>query len=87
MSGEEHNNNITVKQLVDVIDYPRDGNSKIQICTTDGNWEDFDEVRSCSSFLDAIKDCTVYEIGAIAENVIRIDIDWEKFCKGDNKDD
>ena len=86
MSGEEHNNKITVKQLIDLIDYNGDGNVRIQVCTSDGDWEDFDEVRSCSSFLDAIENCTVNEFEAIDNNVIRIDIDWTEFCKGDKDD-
>lgn len=77
---------VTVRQLIDLIDYNGDGNVRIQVCTSDGDWEDFDEFRSCSSFLDAIGNCTGNEIGVIDKNVIRIDIDWEKFCKGDKDD-
>ena len=77
---------LTVRQLIDLIDYNGDGNVRIQVCTSDGDWEDFDEFRSCSSFLDAIENCTVNEFGAIDNNVIRIDIDWTEFCKGDKDD-
>lgn len=84
---KDNSDRITVKQLLDLIDYNGDGNVKIQVCTKGGDWEDFDEFRSCSSFLDAIENCTVNEFGAIENNVIRIDIDWSEFCKGDNKDD
>lgn len=77
---------VTVGQLMDLIDYNGDGTVRIQVCTKDGDWEDYDEVRSDSSFLEAIENCFVNEMSAIGKRVIRIDIDWSEFGKG-NEDD
>ena len=86
MSKEGNNDRVTVGQLIDLIDYNREGTVVIQVCIKDGDWEDYDNVRSDSSFLEAIENCKVNEMSAIAERVFRIDIDWSEFNKGEQND-
>ena len=84
----EKNENITVGQLINLIDpdFTGDGTERIQVCIQDGEWEDYDEIGIYSSFIDAISNCKVKEIGAICKNVFRIDIDWSEFNKGEQND-
>lgn len=66
-----------LNELLDVIDYHRDSElERIQICKPDSDWDDFDEVSSSSSLLVPFGNAKVKCIGAIAENVIRVEIDW-----------
>ena len=66
-----------LNELLDVIDYHRDSELEhIQICNPDSDWDDFDEVSSSSALLRPFGNAEVKCIGAIAENVIRVEIDW-----------
>lgn len=66
-----------LNELLDVIDYHRDSElERIQICRPDSDWEDFDEVSSSSALLCPFGNAEVRCIGAIRENVIRVEIDW-----------
>ena len=68
-------------ELLDVIDYNRESqNEKLQICTKDG-WDEFDEVLTSSMLLLPLYKADVKAVGAIEENVIRVDIDWDKLDK------
>lgn len=68
---------MTLNELLDVIDYNRESElERIQICKPDSDWEDFDEVVSSSALLRPFGNAKVRCIGAIAENVIRVEIDW-----------
>lgn len=76
-------------ELIDVYDYNRESETqKIQICRPNANWEDYDEVMSGSVLLLPLYNAKVLEIGAIDENVLRVDIEWEKEwfnCGNDNE--
>ena len=66
-------------ELIDVYDYNRESETqKIQICIPNANWEDFDEVMAGSVLLLPLYNAKVLEIGAIDENVLRVDIEWDK---------
>lgn len=68
---------MTLNELLDVIDYNRESTyEKIQICRPDSNWDDCDEVLTSSALLCPFGDANVNEIGAVGENIIRVDIDW-----------
>lgn len=68
---------ITLCQLLDVIDPHRESEiEKIQICRPNENWEDFDEVLSCSSLLVPLYNAEITELSAIGEATIRVNIDW-----------
>ena len=74
---------MTLNELIDVIDPNRDSEKEIiQICAPGKDWEDFDEVLTSSVLLCPIGKAKVKTIGAIAEDVIRVDIDWN-FLKED----
>ena len=66
-------------ELIDVYDYNRESETKkIQICRPNENWEDCDEVSTCSAILIPFYGFTVKEIGAIDEDVIRVDLEWDE---------
>lgn len=68
---------MTLNELLDVYDYNRESKTEyIQICRPDGNWDDFDEVLTSSALLCPFGNAKVECIGAVAENCIRVDIDW-----------
>ena len=68
---------MTLNELLDVIDYNRESETqKIQLCRPGANWEDCDEVSTSSALLCPFGNAKVKEIGAIDEDVIRVDIDW-----------
>ena len=68
---------MTLNELLDVIDYNRESEyEKIQICRPDANWDDCDEVLTSSALLCPFGNAKVNSIGAVNENVIRVDIDW-----------
>ncbi len=67
-------------QLLDLIDYNRESEieKKIQICRPNGDgWDDFDEVSTASALLLPIYKAEIQEMGAVAEDVIRVSIDWD----------
>lgn len=66
-----------LNELLDVIDRHRESElDRVQICKPDSDWEDFDEVLSSSALLCPFGNAEVKCIGAIRENVIRVEIDW-----------
>jgi hypothetical protein len=68
---------ITLNDLLDLIDYNRESETeKIQICRPDSDWDDCDEVGTSSALLCPFGNAEVKCIGAVDENVIRVDIDW-----------
>ena len=72
---------MTIKELVKAIG--KSDIEKIQICRP-GSWDDFDEVTTSSPLLIPFGDAKVEELGAIAENVIRVTLDGNevKYIKG-----
>ena len=68
---------MTVKELLDVIDKSRDSCIGLQVCTKDGDWEDYDFLHTHSAIMDSIADKEIKCMGAIETDVFRIDIDWE----------
>ena len=73
---------ITVGQLLKVINI--NGDERIQVCNQYGDdWNEYDDVSAESSLLDAISACEVKVVGAIKKDIIRIDIDWSEFNKGE----
>ena len=70
---------MTLAELLDVIDYNRDSTTQtIQLCRCGGEWEEVDETVTSSSLLLPLYTAKVKEIGAIDENVFRVDIDWDE---------
>lgn len=68
---------MTLNELLDVIDYNRDSTiDYIQICRLNSDWDDYDEVLTSSNLLCTIGNAKVKCVGAVAENVIRVEIDW-----------
>lgn len=68
---------MTLNELLDVYDYNRESQTEyIQICRPDGNWDDCDQVSTSSALLCPFGNAKVNEIGAVGENIIRVDIDW-----------
>ena len=68
---------MTLNELLDVIDYNRDSTiEKIQICRPDSDWDDCDEVLTSSALLCPFGNAKIRCIGAVDENVIRVEIDW-----------
>lgn len=68
---------MTLNELLDVIDYNRDSElEKVQICRPDSDWDDCDEVGTNCALLCPFGNARVKCIGAVAENVIRVEIDW-----------
>lgn len=68
---------MTLNELLDVIDYNRDSTTeKIQICKPDSDWDDCDEVATSSALLCPFGNAKVKVIGAVDEDVIRVEIDW-----------
>lgn len=68
---------MTVKELLDVIDRNRDCDSQIiQVCVRSKDWEDFEVLHTNGTLIDAIADKRIKCMGAIGEDVFRIDIDW-----------
>ena len=70
---------ITLGDLIDLIDYNRDSkNQMIQICCAGGDWDEYDTVSISSSLLEPLEECLVKEIGAEGVNIIRVDIEWKR---------
>lgn len=68
---------MTLNELLDVIDYNRDSTiDKIQICRPNADWDDCDEVLTSSALLFPFGNAKVKCVGAVAEDVIRVEIDW-----------
>ena len=66
-------------ELLDVYDYNRDSETqKIQICRPNSNWEDCDEVLAGSVLLLPLYNAKVNVIGAVGEDIIRVDIEWDE---------
>ena len=64
-------------ELIDVIDCNRDSDiEKLEICRPDSDWEDFDTCLARSAILVPLYQQNVKCIGAVDENVIRVEIDW-----------
>lgn len=73
---------MTVRELLDVVDYNRESTiEKIEVCRPSMNWEDVDEVGTSSALLIPLYDARIVCMAAVAENVIRIDIEWDKVIK------
>ena len=68
---------MTLNELLDVYDYNRESETQyIQICRPNSNWDDCDQVLTSSALLCPFGNAKVNEIGAVGEDVIRVDIDW-----------
>jgi hypothetical protein len=68
---------MTLNELLDVYDYNRESETQyIQICRPNSNWDDYDQVLTSSALLCPFGNAEVNEIGAVGEDVIRVDIDW-----------
>ena len=66
-------------ELLDVYDYNRESEThKIQICRPNSDWEDWDEVLAGSVLLLPLYNAKVKEIGAVDEDIIRVDIEWDE---------
>lgn len=66
-------------ELLDVYDYNRESETeKIQICRPNSDWDDCDEVFAGSVLLLPLYNAEVKEIGAVDENIIRVDIEWDE---------
>ena len=66
-------------ELLDVYDYNRESKiQKIQICRPNSDWEDWEEVLAGSVLLLPLYNAKVKDIGAAGENIIRVDIEWDK---------
>lgn len=66
-------------ELLDVYDYNRESETqKIQICHPNADWEDFDEALAGSVLLLPLYNAKVKEIGAVGEDIIRVDIEWDE---------
>lgn len=64
-------------ELIDVIDHERESKIEyLEICRPNGNWEDCDLCLTSSALLIPLYHQTVKAIGAVEENIIRVDIDW-----------
>lgn len=75
---------ITLNDLLDLLDYNRESTTeRIQICRPDADWDDYDELGTCSPILEPLLDAEVNEIGAISEGVTRVDIDWDSVRKAE----
>ena len=69
---------VKVKHLIDLIDYNRESETEmVQVCRMGGEWDEVDEVSTASALLVPIYEAPIKYMGAVAENVIRIDIDWD----------
>ena len=69
---------VKVKHLIDLIDYNRESERElIQVCRMGAEWDEVDEVSTASALLVPIYEAPIKCMEAVAENVIRIDIDWD----------
>lgn len=68
---------VKVKDLINLIDYNRESERDlIEVCRMSGDWEDYDTMCTSSPLLFPIYEAPIECMGAIKENTIRIDIDW-----------
>lgn len=75
-NGKRFSDGITLADFLDLIDVNREGDEVIQLTNADEdcNWDDFDQFRIGSSFLDKFSNWNVTEVAAISKDVIRIGI-------------
>lgn len=66
-------------ELIDLIDYNRESEAEIlQIIRPDSDYDVYDSILTSSALLVPLYDAEVKSIGAIGEDIIRIEIDWKK---------
>lgn len=63
-------------ELLDLIDINREsGTEKIQLVYPNGDWDDYDEFKLCSPFLQLYEECEVKELEAMGRSVVRVSVD------------
>ena len=63
-------------ELLDLIDINRESNTeKIQLVYPDGDWDDYDEFKLCSPFLQVHEEYEVNELEAMDRSVVRVSVD------------
>lgn len=71
-------NKITLIDLLKLFDTDLESSKdKIQICDAN-DWDVYDEICLCSDLLKPFYGCEVLCMGAIKEDTIRVDINWEE---------
>lgn len=68
---------MTLCELLDVLDYSREGGEKIQIVRPECDWDEVDEVSTSSCLLVPFYSAKI-KVAGVIDDAIRVEIDWKE---------